>query len=183
MTCIVAVSEGRTVTLGGDSAGVMEEEMHLRADPKVFRSGPYAIGFTTSFRMGQLLRYADLPTPAGDLDRFMVTDFVDAVRTLLKRGGFAKQEYEVETGGIFLVGFGNQIFEVRSDYQVARPVKPFTAVGSGARVALGALAALERQPGLSAADRARIALEAAQEYCSAVRAPFRFVDSRDLGSA
>lgn len=58
MTCIVGLVDGDRVILGGDSAGIAGWHLQLRADEKVFRNGPYAIGFTTSFRMGQILRYA-----------------------------------------------------------------------------------------------------------------------------
>ena len=64
MTCIVAVTDGQTVVIGGDSAGAAGQELRIRADPKVFLVGSFAIGFTTSFRMGQILRYsAHLPEP------------------------------------------------------------------------------------------------------------------------
>lgn len=182
MTCIVAVSDGERVTLGGDSAGIAELELTLRADTKVFRSSTYAIGFTSSFRMGQLLRYgARLPEPTADLERFMVTSFIDAVREVLKEGGFASKENEAERGGAFLVGIGAEIFEIGIDYQVGRSVRPYAAVGCGARIALGAMHALERLPTLSREQRALAALEAAEAFSAGVRRPFHLVTTPRLG--
>jgi hypothetical protein len=51
MTCIVGLVDGGRVWLGGDSAGVSGWDLTVRADRKVFRNGPYVMGFTTSFRM------------------------------------------------------------------------------------------------------------------------------------
>lgn len=84
MTCIVGMVEGGRVWIGGDSAGVAELELTVRADEKVFTNGPYVFGFTSSFRMGQLLRYKlkpPKPPRFGDLMAFMVNDFIEAVRS------------------------------------------------------------------------------------------------------
>lgn len=192
MTCIVAVTDGETVVIGGDSAGVGDKQLRIRADEKVFRNGPYGIGFTTSYRMGQILRYgADLPEPpAGadtdDLERFFVLEFVPAVREAFQEHGFAKTarfakndsvtEEGQAVGGLFLVGFEGKIFEIREDFHLARPLDPFSAVGHGAQIALGALHALHGQAGLSLREKATKALEAAAVYSSVVRGPCHFVE-------
>ena len=189
MTCIVAITDGRAVVLGGDSAGVGGHELRLRADSKVFQVGCYAIGFTTSFRMGQILRYGtELPEPPNELERFIVTDFVPAVRQSFADHGFAKTarftppgeagviEEGQDVGGLFLVGVAGQIFSIQQDYQLERPVAPYSAVGFGAPVALGALHALETVSDLSLRERAAKALEAAEAYSAVVRGPFHFVE-------
>ena len=57
MTCIVGLVHEGVVYIGGDSAGVAGLSLVVRADEKVLRNGDFLMGFTTSFRMGQLLRY------------------------------------------------------------------------------------------------------------------------------
>src|SRR5262245_34038271 len=107
MTCIVGFVEGRSVWIGGDSAGVGGYDLTVRADEKVCRNGPMLFWFTSSFRMGQLLRYGlTVPErfPSMDVDKFMVTTFVDAVRECLKGHGWAEKRNEQERGGCFLVG-------------------------------------------------------------------------------
>lgn len=47
--------------MGCDSAGVGGWHLQLRADPKVFHVGHFLIGYTDSFRMGQLLRFGEQP--------------------------------------------------------------------------------------------------------------------------
>ena len=192
MTCIVATTDGQKVVLGGDSAGVREYEMRVRANAKVFRVGSYGIGFTSSFRMGQILQHStELPEPPTDadpdaLERFMVLEFVNALRQLFKASGFEKtvtltrspqfSESGQEVAGVFLVGVAGQIFEIREDYHVARPATPFAAVGWGAQLAFGALHALEGFPELSLHERTMKALEASEAYSSAVRGPFQVIE-------
>ncbi|MEE8524607.1 MAG: hypothetical protein V3T72_11805 [Thermoanaerobaculia bacterium] len=193
MTDVVAVTDGQRVVIGADSAAISDREIHIRATPKVFRNGPYAVGFTTSWRMGQILNHlVELPEPPRRLDdeqleRFMVTEVIETIRDAFTRHGFVKtarvalsSEITVEgqaMGGAFLIGIDGCIFEIREDFQVVRPGRRFAAVGAGAVLSLGALRALERLPDLSLEERTLAALEAAQDYSPAVRAPFRLVST------
>jgi hypothetical protein len=174
LTCIVGLQapEGG-VLLGGDSAGLSGWVRTHRADPKVFANGSFVIGFTTSFRFGQLLRFADLPKPLDrtgeELDRFMVTDFVNCVRQTLKDGGWSKKENEREDAGTFLVGRNGVLFKVSDDYQVGRSLDGYDAAGCGWELALGALHATRRR---RPEDRVRVALEAAAYHSGGVHPPF-----------
>lgn len=175
MTAIVGLVHNSTVYLGGDSAGVAGYSLTVRADQKVFTNGPYAMGFTTSFRMGQLLRHAlKAPKPKGDLDRFMATTFVDAIRETLKTGGWLRKDSDQEQGGTFLVGIHGRLFEIASDFQVGEAADKYAAVGCGDELALGALYATA-QTQLGPRKRVRLALEAAAHFSAGVRGPFTYV--------
>jgi len=172
MTAIVGLTRRGSVFIGGDSAGLCGLSLSVRADAKVFRNGGYLFGFTSSFRMGQLIRYAlSLPEPDGDLDRFMVTKFVDGLRDCLKSGGWARKEEEQELGGTFLVGVRGRLFTVYDDYQVAKAADGYAAVGSGDSVALGALYATAGR-GMRPRARIDLALRAAERFSAGVRGPF-----------
>jgi hypothetical protein len=129
------------------------------------------IGFTTSFRMGQLLGYAlNVPECHADVpvERYMATTFMDSVRACLKAGGFSKKENEVEKGGTFLVGYRGRIFLVCDDFQVAESSRDFDSCGAGYMLALGSLySSAEIVP----EARVRLALEAAEAFCPSVRGP------------
>ena len=174
MTCIVGLVEGGDVWVAGDSAGVAEWDMMVRADAKVFRNGPMIFGFTSSFRMGQLLRHA-LVVPAHDPaltdEGYLATVFIDAVRELLKSRGFAEKKNQQESGGTFVLGYNGRVYSVHDDYQVCESRDGFLAVGCGKQIAHGALYAL-RSSGLSAPRRLQVALEAAERFSAGVRAPF-----------
>lgn len=177
MTCIVGIAENGRVYIGGDSAGVAGYSLTVRADRKVFRNGDFVMGFTTSFRMGQLLRYAFSPPkrhPDTDIDKFMVTDFINAVRDCLKSGGYAEKHNDAEQGGTFLVGYAGRLFEVHGDYQVGEATDGFSAVGCGDEIALGALYAAKKQ---KPTDRLRTALEASERFSAGVRGPFHFEEA------
>jgi len=165
MTCIVAVTDGQQVTMGGDSAGSNGWTMQVRSDTKVFILGPYVLGFTSSFRMGQLLRYSlTIGAPdTWDVDRFMATTFIDAVRSTLKEGGFATTKDGGEVGGTFLVGVAGRLYEIGSDYQI------------GYMVALGALHAMSAVTDLAPAERVTRALDAAADLTATVRGPYSVV--------
>jgi hypothetical protein len=173
MTCIVGIADKGRVWIGGDSASADDYwNLTLRDDAKVFRRDDYVLGFTTSYRMGQLLKHAaEFPAFPSDADaeRFMVTTFVNSVRDCLKAGGYAKKDCEVESGGQFLVGHGAHLFQVDSDYQVIRPALGFAAVGCGAQVAMGALHACGD---LAPRERILKALRAAEALNIGVRGPF-----------
>ncbi len=175
MTCIVGLIEEGIVHVGADSAGVGGYQLAIRADEKVFKNAETVMGFTTSFRMGQLLRYAFKPPRHHadvDLYEYMVTSFIDDVRKSLKGGGFATKEKEVETGGVFLVGYRGRLFTVYSDYQVAENVDGYEAVGCGAELALGSLFSTK---GGEPKSRLETALGAAERYSAGVQGPFHFV--------
>ena len=178
MTCIAGLVHDGAVYLAGDSAGCSGWDLTVRADPKVFANGSYVMGFTASFRMGQLLRYAFTPPEpeTGDLHRFMCTSFTDALRQCLKDGGWAEKDKERESGGTFLAGTRGHLFFFADDYQVGEPADPYTAVGCGANVALGALHATEGR-GMPPGKRLDAALSAAERFSNGVRGPFTHVSA------
>ncbi len=172
MTCIAGLVHEGQVYIGGDSAGVGRLFLTVRADQKVFRNGPFLMGFTTSFRMGQLLRYSFNPPahhPDTDTYKYMVTEFIDAVRKCLKSGGYARKDKEEELGGTFLVGYKGRLFNIEDDYQVGEAAIGFDAVGCGQDIALGSLYSTV---GLEPEARIKKALEAAERFSAGVRSPF-----------
>jgi hypothetical protein len=172
MTCIVGLLDGSNIYMGGDSAGVGGYSMQTRKDEKVFINDKFIFGFTSSFRMGQLLRYSLKPPkrfPDVDIYLFMVTDFMNSVRQCLKDGGYAKKDKEEESGGTFLVGYQGRLFEIGDDYQVAEVLENYASCGCGFDLALGSLYSTEGQ---RPEDRVRIALEAAAKFSAGVRPPF-----------
>lgn len=185
MTCIVGLEHDGRVWIGGDSAGVAGWSLTVRADEKVFANGDFIFGFTTSFRMGQLLRYGltlpslcrdgDIPSLWSDPDRWMATQFVDAVRDCLKAGGYSKKSDEVESGGQFLVGYKGHLWQVDRDYQVGRAAHGYLAVGCGDELALGAMHAVS--DGLSPHDTVLAALRAAEAHSAGVRGPFKVLST------
>ncbi|WP_232079999.1 hypothetical protein [Burkholderia pseudomallei] len=158
--------------MGADSAAVGCWTVWDRLDPKIYRVGPFLIGFTTSYRMGQLLGHSfSVPDHLEGVDTFafMCTTFVDAVRECLKKGGFALRENEREEAGTFLCAYRGRVFRVESDYQIGESATNFDACGCGQEFALGSLYSTS---GMEPEQRVRTALCAAQRFSAGVREPF-----------
>lgn len=174
MTCVVALRDRDHTYLGADSAGVGGLSLSIRKDRKIYRVGPTLIGFTTSFRMGQLLGYSlTVPEHHSDIgiERYMATSFINEVRATLKNGGFAAKDKDVESGGAFIVAYRDRIFQIDSDFQVGESTHSYCAIGCGMDLALGSLYTTSRQS-LAPDERVRLALEAAETFSAGVRGPF-----------
>ena len=186
MTCIVGLVDGGNgnIWMGGDSAGVGGFDLRVRADEKVFIKDKFIFGFTSSFRMGQILRYKlVIPPyyPEVDLYQYMVDNFIDAVRRCFKDSGYMKTKDTIEEGGTFLVGYRGTLFEIEDDFQVAVNVVPYNACGCGRDYALGSLATSEYMTASvprmeeAAQGRVRKALEVAEQFSAGVRGPFHIL--------
>lgn len=178
MTCIVAVEYRGKVHMGGDAAGSNGQTIAIMTEPKVFRRGRFVIGYTTSFRMGQLLQHTLKAPPlsaewADNLPGFMVTKFIPAVRKCLSDGGYLKRSDEVIKGGTFLVGVKGELYVVESDMQVGRVADGYYAVGSGSELALGSMHTT-RLDDLTPQARLLAALSAAEHHATGVAGPFTF---------
>jgi len=174
VTCIVGLVDQGHVFIGADSAGIAGYDLVVRADSKAFQNGPFLMGFTTSFRMGQLLRYAFKPPPCeGDVFCYLATTFIDAVRECLSKGRYAVKKDEQESGGQFLVGFRGCLYAIDSDYQIEQSLAPYAAIGCGAPYALGALYATSGD----AKTRILTALSAAEYHNAGVRRPFTIMSN------
>lgn len=142
MTCIVGIVNGQKVIIGGDRQGSAGYAKTNRIDKKVFKRGEFVFGFTSSYRMGQLIQYKmSIPkfSEGQDLMEYMVCDFVENLRSTLKGGGFTAIENNEEIGGHFLVGVRGRLFHIQGDFQVSESDDKFDSVGSGEDNALGSM--------------------------------------------
>lgn len=174
MTIIVALKHDGDIYMGCDSAGTRGiSEVRVRKDSKIAIRKGYVLGFTDSFRMGQLLQYeVDFPEPSktGHF-KFMVKKVIPKIRECFGNHGFTTVQHQNrETGGEFLIGFSGSLYHIFSDFQVAEMHLPYTACGCGDHYALGSLASTE---GMKPRDRVLKALKVAGEFSNGIRAPYR----------
>lgn len=172
MTCIIGIASEGNVWIGGDSASVRGYETRVTKIPKVFRVQEFLIGYTSSFRMGQILQYhLETPTQENQEDlEYLVTKFIPAVRSCLKEHWFSTLPDKDGQGGRFLVGYKGHLYAIYSDFQVNESSDGFEACGSGREYALGATQALSY---LSPRVRIQQALNTVSHFSHAVCAPFR----------
>lgn len=175
MTCIIAMEHEEKVYMGCDSAASSGWNNRPTVLPKVFQVGDFLIGYTSSFRMGQLLQY-HLKVREREEEssmRYMVTGFVPAMRECLKEGGYAKVENNQEEIGFFLVGYQGRVYTIADDMQVNRYQDGMSAVGCGANYALATLATLQDMDEKLDPEKAIMkSLEIAGRFSNGVSGPY-----------
>jgi ATP-dependent protease HslVU (ClpYQ) peptidase subunit len=173
MTCIVAVAQGGKVYMGCDSAAYDSDSTthFIKSGPKIFTVDDYLIGYSNSFRAGQILQYDFVP-PIPDpenLMRTMVTDFVSSIYSAYEKNKFVLDEEKGEFADL-IIGVHGKLFTIESDMQVQEYTDNYVAIGSGYQFALGSLYTTKKVK--SPTDRIQKALEAASEYTGSVKPPF-----------
>lgn len=183
MTCIVGLLDNGVTYMGGDSLGSNGYSKMVRRDRKIFKlkDTPNAIaGYTTSYRMGQLLMYSN-----GLIDKrdepninheYMVTHFIPNVIKIFENGGFNKTDNGEKSGGIFLVAYKDKLFKIESDYQVAEAIEKYNACGCGEDFALGSLKTTEDMD-LTPIERIHLALQSASKFAVGVAPPFYIINT------
>ncbi len=178
MTCIIGFIKNKKVYIGGDSAGVGGLDVTIRRDSKVFKNGNFIMGYTSSFRMGQLLRFKlkvkDQLKQQTDYE-YMCTTFIDAVRKCLKDNGYASVKDNEESIGSFLVGYNGKLYEIGSNLQVGESYESFNSVGCGEDYAKGAMEVLVKSK-QSPKQIIKKALEIVVKFSGGVRPPFNIVE-------
>ena len=187
MTCIVGMVDKKRggVVMGADSIGSDGWTKGIIASPKIFTiktsSNRLTIGYTSSFRMGQILQY-HLKVPPHDFnigdEEYIVTKLIPAIRSTLKDHGYSKVENNVERGGVFLVGYRRSIFKIQSDFSVLHYLSGFAAVGSDETFAIGAMHALMSTTKAPASRIVKTALSTAAANCATVSGPFTIITER-----
>ena len=178
MTCIVALRVPQhCVWIAGDSGAFKEDEISQRVNEKVFYNGDFLIGFSGSFRVGQLIRYSFMPPPVkfpGDIMKYFVIDFVDALKDCLRSKGNLKTNEageEIHDCDI-IVGYKDKVVSIESDFNIGDPLDNYMAIGSGALYALGAITVLDELSNITAEQKVLKALFASEKYSPSVLQPF-----------
>jgi len=172
MTCIIGLVEDGKLYMGSDSGAMAGWDKRLRKRSKVFKVGEFTVGYTSSFRMGQILQF-HLNVRAREegetVDEYIVRGFIEAVRKALKDYGYTKVESNREEAGEFLLGYQGHLWNVSDDLQAGENVDGFDAVGCGAPYALAAMKALDGLPPLARIEKA---LAISAYFSNGVSGPF-----------
>lgn len=186
MTCIVGLTENGVTWIGGDSLGSNGYSGTIYKQPKVFHSkdsSEVVMGYTGTFRMGQLLGYAkglfdELSLSKNEINHeYMVSDFVPNLQALFSSGGVEKNEKGEKTCGTFLLGYKGNLFEVQSDYSVLESSDNYSSCGSGDSFALGSLKTTEGMD-MTPAERIHKALQSANKFSISVSPPFSIINTK-----
>jgi ATP-dependent protease HslVU (ClpYQ) peptidase subunit len=181
MTCIVALKHNKKIYMAGDSLGSNSSMTKVvRLDEKVFIVGDMLFGFTTSYRMGQILQYVMEPPerPEGITDmKYLVGHWIPALIETFNDSGYRGNKDEddhdeTRRGGDFLLGYRGVLYTIESDFQVGIPSEQYAATGCGQDLALGAVCAAKKAGIKDPEAILTIALEAAEKHSAGVQRPF-----------
>jgi ATP-dependent protease HslVU (ClpYQ) peptidase subunit len=145
MTCIAVVRDeiNNKIYMGGDR-GASDDGTILALDaPKVWKIGPYLIGYAGSMD-GERIRYNFHPTAPTikDTDKFMQTKFIKQLRSFYN-DWWVDTSKEGDLGLIICIK--GQIYEHSSiDMSLSKYNLDYLAMGSGAEYAYGYLNATEK---------------------------------------
>lgn len=179
MTCIAGIidASGRG-HIACDSLGSDGYTKSVYKNAKVFKKGRFLFGYTSSYRMGQLLEHK-LSLPARkveqQLDAYMYGDFIDAVRSTLKENGYLSINSNKESIGEFLVITEARIFRVQDDMSLLESEEAFDTCGSGGDFAKASISILKRYTKLSNRMILTKAIETAATYVSSVGGKIRYL--------
>ena len=146
MTCVVAyIDKNRNIHMSADSNG-SNVSYHTKielATSKIFKRDNMLFGFTTSFRMGQLLEHIIVfPEREEGLSdyEYLIKQFIPVVRkAFLDEGYMLSTE---KSGGNFVIGWNGRLYNVESDFSVFMLTNDYVSIGSGSDIAHGAIEAL-----------------------------------------
>lgn len=132
MTCIVAFTlDNGKIVLAGDklgSNGYTKREMRA---PKVFKRGAFHIGYTSTFRFGQLLEHvweAPVQEEEGDM-RFMVRKVIPSLIKLLTDNKHLFSDSDAIEMGEAIIVYRGKIFRIQGDASIFE--EDYTSVGCG----------------------------------------------------
>jgi len=187
MTCIVGLIDKGVTYLGGDSLGSNGYSKVVRKDKKVFKlqgNSGAIIGYTSSFRMGQLLMYADnLIEREAIMDddvnhKYLVTKFIPKIIKLFENEGFIKNDKGEKSGGCFLLGYKDKLWQIESDFQVGESCDQYDACGCGEEFALGSLKTTEDLE-MNSIERIHLALQSASKFSVGVAPPYYIINTEN----
>ena len=191
MTTIIAVQGDGWCVVGFDSriSDVTDDGNYLGnrvlsdSQKKVVQSGPWLLGAAGDLRAINVLSHnfvppVPRPTLGGaQLDKFVSTDFIPALRDTLEKSGYApthkefagKAEFESE----LIVAVNGIVYQVDGDYSWLSDASGLYSIGSGSSYALGAMTATGWGRSVMTARNAVMkALSVASKYDPATGSPF-----------
>lgn len=145
MTTIAAIQGDGWAVVGYDSR-VSDIESNNRfytmSKPtgKVIKHGEYLIGAAGDLRALNLVTYSfdppKIPRANTNLDKFITTTFIPALRTCFEENGAGK---DGEHNSHIIVVVRGRVYEIGSQYEWCQDVRGVYSIGSGGAYAIGAL--------------------------------------------
>ena len=169
MTCIAVLRQEDNIWMAGDRGASDEDTILPLTAPKVFKIGPYLIGYAGSMD-GERIRYnfkPPVPKANTDLEKFMYTEFLVSLRNFYE-AWWVDISKDSDFGMIICIN--GKIYEHNAaDMSLTTYESEYLTMGSGGSIALGALYATSNQK--NARRRVQLAVEAAVKFSTSCLGP------------
>ena len=164
MTCIVGISDGTHVYIGGDR-GISDNETILSMSrPKIGVRGDWIYGYAGDLGIGQSIEVIDLPIVEDNDDPYMLI-VNELIYTLHERIDRLISNDGPQAD--FLIGCKGRLFELNTEAWGVAEVQE-TSIGSGSQFSLGSLySTIGKDP----IDRIGLSLGAAITYSTSCQGP------------
>lgn len=178
MTCICGIAAEGKVWLAGDRMASNGFIKYESTRPKVFKNGSFLIGYTTSFRMGQLLefKWSEPPRISSKTDEeYLFTDVIDSIKKVFKDNDWSSGDQGEDAGGQFLIGFRGKLYEMQPNFSLMG-CGVLASVGSGMYHAAATIYNLQKHTDLSTEEIMGEAIETASKFVVSVGSDFDIVE-------
>lgn len=167
MSCVIGIVKDKRVWIGAENcASTGNGERKYTKLKKIFKNGPYLIGFIGDVRPGQVIM-PDWKPPKD------IKDFPDALIEIFTQKGCIGVDSEAQTSiqsTNFLVAFKNRLYEILIDFQM-NEIDTYTAIGAGSEFAIGSLYTTNSMK-FSPKKRITLALDAAVHHNTSCAGPY-----------
>jgi len=174
MTCIVALRHEDKIYMAGDRGASDDGVILSLESPKVWKVGPYLIGYAGSMD-GDRIRHNFRPSAPNikDTDKFMHTKFIKELREFYN-------EFWIDTSKegelSLIIGIRGEIYEHSSgDMSLSKYSLPYVSIGSGSEYAYGVLYATDKQK--NARNRVNQAVSAAIKFNPSCMGPVDIISA------
>lgn len=143
MTAIVALKHKGIIYLAGDRCGSNGYSKSLGSNPKIFKTGEFYLGYTSSFYMGQILEHIWTPPPRTERlsdNVYFYKHVVPSLRNCLVDNHYGKyfdEEHKEPNLGSFIIVYKNKIFVHHSNGAVIEV--EYAGVGCGGESVLSSV--------------------------------------------
>jgi len=141
MTCIISFERDNKIIIAGDKKASNSATGSNVKEPKIFEKKKFMIGYTSSFRMGQILKHIWTPPSKKEdqtIDNYLYTDVINSLRQVFEVNNFG----ESDTTGTFILVYKNRKFIYQSDNSLLEYEDNVISTGSGEEIAFGSVKAL-----------------------------------------
>lgn len=165
--------------MGGDSYCSSGITLDRCDTPKVFKIGPLGVGICGSVKAEQVFLKVvrrEVKKKKSFSREWFENDFTEIVRKeMIKSKVIESDSGKLPDESEFMIAYKGKAYVFQDDFSIIRSSKGYQAIGAGTSFAKGALEALHKENSLSPEEKVLRSLQAADELCALVMAPFAII--------